>query len=155
MVMTVPLSGAAMDRTTLALSILMLAAGPASAQNEQTPAKQTIDSVSVRGCVAGNLLKSTAADIQDPTGRLTSSRYRLKSKGDVKRQLKELNGRYVEVRGSMPNVPNDVVRTTKLGGTTVSIGARPANDPMMRATVPETPAIDVESIVEIERECPS
>ena len=130
-----------------ALVALALAGQPA-----QAPAPK-ITMVTVEGCADGLLLKSARPATIDEAELIVSPTYRMKGTKAIRAEIKKLNGWLVKVRAELADVPGASRPSTKIGGTSVSIGT--GDDPMAPTVsrAPSPPALEVQSVESLERKC--
>jgi hypothetical protein len=121
-------------------------------QPAQAPAAR-ITMVTVEGCAAGLLLKSARPATIDEAELIVSPTYRMKGTKAMKAEIKQLNGWLVRVRAELSDVPGASRPSTKVGGTTVSIGT--GDDPMVPTVsrAPSPPELEVQSVTSLERKC--
>jgi hypothetical protein len=121
-------------------------------QPAQAPAAK-ITMVTVEGCAAGLLLKSARPATIDEAELIVSPTYRMTGTKSIKAEIKKLNGWLVRVRAELPEVPGASRPSTKVGGTTVSIGT--GDDPMAPTVsrAPSPPGLEVQSVTSLERKC--
>ena len=118
-----------------------------------SPAPKKITMVTVEGCAAGLALKSARPASIEDAELVVSPTYRLTGTKAIKAEIKKLGGWLVRVRAELIEVPGAQPQSVKLGSATISLGS--ADDPISPrpARAPEPPALDVQSITSLEREC--
>lgn len=140
----------------LLLALVLSTAGFAAAQEPPPDKAKGKDKdgelVTMKGCVSGTLLKSVGSSPGTVVGSLTASdRYRMVATKAMREEIKKANRALVQVTGYVKPGPRAVVKGTKMGGTTIGIGATQGTTTGVQA--PYTPTIDVDSIEVIAKSC--
>jgi vacuolar-type H+-ATPase subunit F/Vma7 len=123
-------------------------AGQESAPGAKTPKKG--DTVVVKGCLEGALLRSTDTSLVDETATLsTPLTYQLKGDRKLLKQLRdEHDGRIVEVTGELKSkLPDSSARSMTVGKTRIVVGVGAASSTTDRRNEPmeALPVLDVKS----------
>jgi hypothetical protein len=145
-------------RGAIVCAVLVAAASAALAgatpQKSESERKDDGVTVTMRGCVAGSLLKSALIDTDSGAGvGAASDRYRLIGSKPIKAQIKKANKALVQITGRVKPGPQPVVKGTTMGGTSVGIGVAPGSASMDQQAQPYTPTLEVETIEIIAKEC--
>src|SRR5262245_11899193 len=150
-----------MPRTHGLLSSLVVALAVGSplhshAQHPETGSNPNKgDFVNMRGCVHGSLLTSIRLDPGTVTGALTgSNRYRMVGSKDIRKQLKKLDGKMVDVTGHIRVEDNRVmVKSKKMGKTTVSVGSAQGSESPLDDNPIADATIDVVGVELVQTVC--
>ncbi len=141
----------------LVLVAAVAAPQPASSSGKRDAGKKD-DDVVVTGCLAGSVLTATESGSDEETPQVAAgNEYRLTGPKDIIKQLKKLNGRAVEVTGTVrpSNAPGGF--QTRVGKTTIAVGGATNHDPMRPInpipdpTVP--PELKVKSFRDLDYSC--
>jgi len=109
--------------------VLIALAASATVSSQQHPetgrAPDKGDYVNMRGCVNGSMLTSIRLDPGTVAGSLTgSNHYRMVGSKEIRKQLKKLDGKMVDVTGHLRVEDNRVmVKSKKSGKTTFTVGS--------------------------------
>ena len=113
------------------------------------------DYVNMRGCVNGSLLTSIRLDPGTVAGSLTgSNHYRMVGSKEIRKQLKKLDGKMVDVTGHLRIEDNRVmVKSKKSGKTTFTVGsAQGVQSPLQDNPVADA-TIDVVGVELVQTVC--
>jgi hypothetical protein len=129
-------------RIALSLVIAALPVAFAAQEGAQKPDPSKAD-IRVTGCAKGSTLTETNLRIAGATDQTPVRRWRLRGPKALMNQIKQHEGREVEIAGTTKNADSMATAGKRIGKTNIYIGGDP-NRPM-RDPLPELPTIEVES----------
>ncbi len=151
------------SRVLAVLLALLVVAPVVAAARQSTPSSdrkrddKKDDQVVVSGCLAGTVFTVTDSGEDNPAAPAIGNRYRLTGSKDVMKPLKKLNGRAVEVTGTVkPSTAPGALQTT-VGKTTISVGGATSHDPTRPTNpiqdTPVPPELKVKSFRDLDYSC--
>ena len=142
-------------RITIALVVAALPAvlAVALAAQEGTPkADPSKLEMKLTGCVKGTTLTETNLRIAGATDESPTRRWRLRAPKSLMKQIKQHEGRELEIAGTTKNPESMTTAGKRIGKTNIYIGGDTSRAPM-RDPLPELPTIDVESFEPTGEQC--
>ena len=137
--------------------IALAASAPVSSQQHPETGRPPDkgDYVNMRGCVNGSLLTSIRQDPGTVTGSLTgSNHYRMVGSKEIRKQLKKLDGKMVDVTGHLRIEDNRVmVKSKKSGKTTFTVGSAQGVQPPFEDNPVADVTIDVVGVELVQTVC--
>jgi hypothetical protein len=128
----------------IALSLVIAALPVAFAAQERPPKQDPSKSeVRVTGCAKGSTLTETNLRVAGITDQNPVRRWRLRGPKAVMNQVKQHEGREVEIVGTTKNVDSMATAGRRIGKTNIYVGGDPNRT--TRDPLPELPTIEVES----------
>ena len=138
-------------RIAIAFAVAALPAALAAQEAAQNPDPSRLE-MKLTGCVRGTTLTETNLRVAGAADEGPTRRWRLRAPKALMKQIKQHEGRELEIAGTTKNPDSVTTAGKRIGKTNIYIGGD-TNRTAMRDPLPELPTIDVESFEPTGEQC--